>query len=274
MGLLRLDAATRMAVQSLRPWTSQSSIMNTMSKSILSDLRVVIARTYASAARQPYKPSFATRRPNQPFPERKQYLFTHYRDVLSPNSQSATGGVLVLQHNNMTSTELINLRSDLRTAFANSNSIVPMSADTTESSVVLEMVRVAIMRAALPREARYDELRAWLCGPTCLVRLSAATTPSSTSAPSVADPAVVKRVLDVLQKNRKLILLGGRFDQQWFTADGIRRVSELPDIHTLRAELVGLLSAPAQQLSSLLGRIPGDLARTLEGHQKNLQDTS
>jgi hypothetical protein len=155
-----------------------------------------------------------------------------------------------------------------------------MSTDATEPSIILEMVRVAIMRAALPRESSYDELRAWLCGPTCLVRLSAATTSSSSatsvnpSVPSVADPAVVKRVLGVLQKNRKLILLGGRFDQQWFTADGIRRVSELPDIHTLRAELLGLLSAPAQQLSSLIGRVPGDLTRTLEAHQKNLQDTS
>ncbi|RKP25694.1 hypothetical protein SYNPS1DRAFT_22391 [Syncephalis pseudoplumigaleata] len=235
----------------------------------------------ATSARPSYTPAFATRRPNQPFPERKEYLFTHYRDMLSPASQSAAGGMLVLQHNNMTAAELVALRSDLRTAFASntgapasSSPAVPMGADPT---AVLEVVRVAIMRAALPRQTRLDELRSWLCGPTCVVRLAADTTTAASpdddaTTPMVASPAVIKRVLGVLSKHRKLILLGGRFEQQWFAAEGIRRVSELPDIHTLRAELVGLLSAPAQQLSSLLGRVPGDLARTLEAHQKNLQE--
>ncbi|KAI9591391.1 hypothetical protein BDF19DRAFT_272078 [Syncephalis fuscata] len=281
----RTLATTLRAAAKTQHRSSYSTIANNVTaKPHIVRFTSIVARTYSSAAtasssNKKYKPAFAVRRPNQPFPERKEYLFTHYRDIMSSNSRLAAGGVLVLQHNNMTSAELVNLRSELRAAFANTTAMVPMSTDTTDPNAILEVARVAIMRAAIPRQPSFDALRAWLCGPTCLVRLAAAPIDASNDAtattdpvPNAADPATIKRVLAALQKNRKLILLGGRFDAQWFSADGIRRVSDLPDIQTLRAELLALLSAPAQQLTSLLERVPSDLARTLEAHQKNLQE--
>ncbi|RKP07389.1 hypothetical protein THASP1DRAFT_17137 [Thamnocephalis sphaerospora] len=201
--------------------------------------------------------AFPPRRPGQPFPERKAFLHQRYRDLTRADSTTAAGGLLVLQHNNVTAAEMVTIRRDLGAAFAGA-AAVP----------AIEIVRTGLLRAALPRGDSYAPMRAWLCGPTCIVRLAAVAESGQTV---VAEPADIKRVLTVLQRHRKLMLLGGRFDQHWLTATGIREAAELPSIDMLRAQLVALLETPAQQLRAVLDRIPGDLARTLDGHRANLE---
>jgi len=50
-------------------------------------------------------------------------------------------------------------------------------------------------------------------------------------------------------------------------------VSKLPTLDTLRAQVVGLLSAPASQLAMILGEASGGkLARTLEGLKIGLEE--
>ena len=50
-------------------------------------------------------------------------------------------------------------------------------------------------------------------------------------------------------------------------------VAKLPTLDTLRAQLVGLLSAPATQLAMVLSEASGGkLARTLEGLKKSLEE--
>jgi ribosomal protein L10 len=56
--------------------------------------------------------------------------------------------------------------------------------------------------------------------------------------------------------------------------EGVRDVSKLPTLDTLRAQIVGLLSSPAVQLAAILSEASGGkLARTLEGLKKGLEES-
>lgn len=56
-------------------------------------------------------------------------------------------------------------------------------------------------------------------------------------------------------------------------AEEVSEVAKLPNLDTLRAQLVGLLSAPSMQLAALLNEAGGaKLARTLEGLKKSLEE--
>jgi large subunit ribosomal protein L10 len=231
----------------------------------------VATRTFAtvneatSSKKSKFTPAFPLRSPGQPFPERKAYLYAHYKEMMAANSPSARGGLLILQHNNLTASELVTIRRDLNAAFTGKQSPV----DDNSNGPVFEIVRHSVLRAALPRSAKFSPIRAWLCGPICVVRLPADAAPEGQI--TVGDPTIIKRALDVLQQHRKLILLGGRFERHWLTANGVKEAAKLPTIDHLRAELLGLLSTPAQQLRSVLEHVPGALARSLKIHQENLE---
>ncbi|CDO73407.1 hypothetical protein BN946_scf185013.g41 [Trametes cinnabarina] len=69
-----------------------------------------------------------------------------------------------------------------------------------------------------------------------------------------------------------LKLLGALIEGRLFKAEGVQSVAELPTLDGLRAQIVGLLSAPAMQLSMVLNEASGaKLARTLEGFKKSLE---
>ena len=58
-----------------------------------------------------------------------------------------------------------------------------------------------------------------------------------------------------------------------FVKSGLEQVAKLPTLDTVRAQIVGLLSAPAAQLSGVLSMASGgQLARTLEGLKKGLEE--
>ncbi|KAI0783140.1 hypothetical protein C8Q75DRAFT_811159 [Abortiporus biennis] len=71
----------------------------------------------------------------------------------------------------------------------------------------------------------------------------------------------------------ELNLVGALIEGRVFAAEGVRDVAKLPMLDTIRAQLVGLLSAPAAQLAMVLSEASGGkLARTLEGLKKSLED--
>ncbi|EPT03351.1 hypothetical protein FOMPIDRAFT_6166, partial [Fomitopsis schrenkii] len=70
----------------------------------------------------------------------------------------------------------------------------------------------------------------------------------------------------------QLKLVGALIEGQLFQAPGVLKVAELPTLETLRAQLVGMLSAPAMQLSMVLSEASGaKLHRTLEGLRRGLE---
>jgi len=90
-----------------------------------------------------------------------------------------------------------------------------------------------------------------------------------------ADPATpgrrVKRQRRILSPELKL--MGAVVDGKVFLPQGIKEVAKLPSLDTLRAQLIGLLSAPANQIAGVLGEASGGrLARALEGLKKGLEE--
>jgi ribosomal protein L10 len=84
----------------------------------------------------------------------------------------------------------------------------------------------------------------------------------------------MKRQRPVLTPDLKVV--GALIEGKVFLPQGVRDVSALPTLDTLRAQIVGLLSHPGMQIAALLNEAGGaKLARTLEGLKKSLEeDTS
>ncbi|KAF9535734.1 hypothetical protein CPB83DRAFT_842243 [Crepidotus variabilis] len=90
-----------------------------------------------------------------------------------------------------------------------------------------------------------------------------------------ADPAQPGRRMKRQRQDRlpELKLMGAIIENKVLLAEGVKNVSNLPTLDTLRAQIVGLLSAPASQIAMVLGQAGGgQLARTLEGLKKGLED--
>jgi ribosomal protein L10 len=98
----------------------------------------------------------------------------------------------------------------------------------------------------------------------------------SSKKPSADDPDFVpgrrvKRVKPTLAP--ELTVMGALIEGRVFKAAAVRDVASLPTLDTLRAQLVGLISSPANQIGGILGQASGgQLARTLEGFKRSLED--
>ena len=102
----------------------------------------------------------------------------------------------------------------------------------------------------------------------------AQTSPSKK--PSADDPDFipgrrVKRARPTLTP--ELTVMGALIEGRVFKAPNVQDVASLPTLDTLRAQLIGLISSPANQIAGILSQAGGgQLARTLEGFRKGLED--
>lgn len=92
------------------------------------------------------------------------------------------------------------------------------------------------------------------------------STPSSRSPP--LDPK--SKLLPPLER---LPLLSSLLEHRSFGVEATTRVGELPGLEILRAQVVGLLSAPAGKLSSVLEQRAKEVGRTLEGLREGLRES-
>ena len=103
-----------------------------------------------------------------------------------------------------------------------------------------------------------------------------AKVPSSKN-PSADDPDFVpgRRVKRVKPTpTPELTVMGALIEGRVFKAPAVRDVASLPTLDTLRAQLVGLISSPANQIAGILVQASGgQLTRTLEGFRKGLEDS-
>ena len=99
---------------------------------------------------------------------------------------------------------------------------------------------------------------------------------SSSKKPSADDPDFVpgRRVKrSKPTPTPELTVMGALIEGRVFKAAAVRDVASLPALDTLRAQLIGLISSPANQIAGILGQASGgQLARTLEGFKKGLED--
>ncbi len=81
------------------------------------------------------------------------------------------------------------------------------------------------------------------------------------------DPvAVAKAAVDFAKTNDKFVLVGGALGSQVLDASGVKALSELPSLDSLRAKLLGLLAAPATRIAGVLQAPAGQLARVFAAY--------
>jgi large subunit ribosomal protein L10 len=102
---------------------------------------------------------------------------------------------------------------------------------------------------------RFEGIKPMLTGPTALAWS--------------ADPvSVAKAAIEFSRTNDKLVVIGGSLGAQTLDASGVRALAELPPLDTLRARIVGLISAPATRIAGTLQAPAGQLARVFGAYAK------
>jgi large subunit ribosomal protein L10 len=148
-----------------------------------------------------------------------------------------TSFVLVARNGGMTVAEVSELRRRMREAGATykvaKNRLAALALDGT----------------------RFDGIAPLLKGPTALAWSR--------------DPvAVAKTAVEFAKGNDKFVILGGAIGKQTLDAAGVKALSELPSLDTLRASLVGLIQTPASRIASVLQAPGGQLARVFAAYAK------
>lgn len=148
-----------------------------------------------------------------------------------------TSFVLVARNGGMTVAEVSTLRNRMREAGATykvaKNRLAALALDGT----------------------RFDGIKPLLKGPTALAWSK--------------DPvAVAKTAVEFAKGNDKFVILGGALGTQTLDAAGVKALSELPSLETLRAQLLGLIQTPASRIASVLQAPGGQLARVFAAYAK------
>jgi large subunit ribosomal protein L10 len=148
-----------------------------------------------------------------------------------------TSFVLVAQNKGLTVAEVSELRRRMRAAGATykvaKNRLAMLALDGT----------------------RFQAVSPLLKGPTAL-------------AWSTDPVAVAKTAVDFAKGNDKFVILGGALGTQALNLDGIRALSELPSLETLRAQLLGLIQTPATRIAGVLQAPGSQLARVFSAFAK------
>ena len=82
-----------------------------------------------------------------------------------------------------------------------------------------------------------------------------------------SDPVQLTKLLTNFAKNNSnLVILGGIMDNEILSVEKIEILSKLPSLEEIRAQLIGLISSPAQKIASVITAPPGDLARVFNAY--------
>lgn len=90
---------------------------------------------------------------------------------------------------------------------------------------------------------------------------------------SYADPVrLAKALVDYAKENDKFALQGGMLAGKAIDSKEIATLATLPGLDTLRAQLIGLLQAPAQKILGVLQAPGGQIARLASARSKKLEE--
>lgn len=260
-------------------------------------------RGYAISVQLPKAPKGKTKQ--RVFKDKKAFQFNWYTRILQTSTNAP---VLILHHHNFTAQRLKKLRADISTAFRKSSASLssprpspPVPAFSLEPTFTV--VRTGIFGAALRElpNISLKEVERMInkqAGSFAVVtfpsfdppQLNAILRAMDRSVPPKrpkndeelkremeeknADPAQpgkrMKRVRQI--RTPELKLMGAVLENRVFLPAGVKDISRLPSLDTLRGQVVGLLSSPAAHLAAILSEASGGrLARTLEGFKKGME---
>ncbi|KAF8240793.1 hypothetical protein L208DRAFT_1230673 [Tricholoma matsutake] len=236
------------------------------------------------------------------FKDKKSFQYNWYMRILE---DSSNGPLLFLNHKEFSAQRLVKLRQDILVSTRSKPSLAsPTPVPVPQSEPSLTVIRTSIFGAALRdfpniNLEQVDQMLNGTAGNFAVLSLPKFDPPQlsailramdrgvpmrSPKTPDeikkeleekTADPETpgrrVKRMRKILHPELKLV--GALIEGHVFLPERVRDVSNFPTLDTLRAQIVGLLSAPATQLAGVLSQASGGrLARTLEGLRKGLEE--
>jgi len=240
------------------------------------------------------------------FKDKKAFQYNWYTRILKSNTSTP---LLILYHDDFTAQRLKKLRSDIAIASQKAQPLLsgpsPLPS-ISASQPTLTVIRTSIFGAALRdlpninladverminnQSGRFTVLSLPSLHPPQLNAILRAMDRSVPPKPPKteqelkqeqdeknADPAQPGRRMKRVRQTRipELKVMGAIIENRVLLPENVQDVSKLPTLDTLRAQIVGLLSAPAAQLAAILSEASGGkLARTLEGFKKGLEDSS
>ncbi len=139
--------------------------------------------------------------------------------------------------------------ADYRTV--NVEEIAELRGNLSAEQAEFHVVKNSALRVAA-RERNLPDLEEWLAGPTAIVI-------------GGDNPSGVAKILRNFTKDKKkLELKTGVLGDRTLSVEEIEALAELPSLDVLRAQLLGLLSTPAQQMVRVLAAAPQGLLNVLQ----------
>ncbi|KAF8640427.1 hypothetical protein AX17_000092 [Amanita inopinata Kibby_2008] len=259
------------------------------------------ARSYAISVKAP-RPLSGRTEPRV-FKDKKAFQYNWYTDILNGSNGAP---LLFFNHVDFSAERLIMIRRDIVAA---SNRIQPSLASPTPTLAVLPQPRLTVIRTSIfgaalrdypdVNKAEVEKIFEGTSGNFVVLSLPSFHPPQLNAVLRTMEKSVpprppkteeeIKRELadknaDPENPGRRkkrqravltpeLKLVGAFIEGKVFLPQGVQDVSKLPTLDTLRAQIVGLLSAPAMQLAAVLNEAGGaKLARTLEGLKKSMEE--
>ncbi|KAK2464899.1 hypothetical protein APHAL10511_002975 [Amanita phalloides] len=238
------------------------------------------------------------------FKDKKAFQYNWYTSILNETDGSP---LLFLNHTDFTAQRLVKLRRDIAAAVNRvpaPSLTSPTPAPVTPPKPHLTVIRTGIFGAALRdypniNKAEAEKIFEGTSGSFAVLSLRSFNPPLLDAILRAMDKSVpprpakteeeIKRVQAMknadpenpgrrMKRQRAVLtpdlkIVGAFIEGKVFLPEGVRDVSKLPTLDTLRAQIVGLLSQPAMQLASVLNEAGGaKLARTLEGLKKSMEE--
>ncbi|KAJ2590775.1 hypothetical protein H4R99_006986 [Coemansia sp. RSA 1722] len=120
------------------------------------------------------------------------------------------------------------------------------------------------MIKAVLRDTRFTNMRELFSGPTAIIYW---TEENDTL-------LAMKQAMDVVKKQKKIVLMGAKFENMLLNVEMMHGLVELPALEVLRAQVVGVIQSPAQQLTAVLNRIPQRLVGVLQQKAEASKESS
>ncbi|GAA6021531.1 hypothetical protein JCM10207_005793 [Rhodosporidiobolus poonsookiae] len=236
----------------------------------------------------------------RPLPARKAALFRQHEHLLAAHPL-----VVFLRPGEFTAQEWRQLRAQIAAVpppppaatagepSSSSSSTAP--ADAPSSGLKLTLLRPGLLPALLRSSSAAASPSASTPASPSL-DLSLLSSPSHLKGPLAAltaptlHPPTLAAVLALLQKFsrtppadapppapgaepvERLALLSSLIEARAAGPDRTQAVGKLPPLEVLRAQLVGLISAPGSRIAGVLGQRAGEIGRALEGLKKGLEE--
>ena len=154
-----------------------------------------------------------------------------------------SSSVIVAQYSGLTVSESENLRKQMR-----------------ENGAKFKVTKNRLTKLAI-QETQFKDISDLFKGPTAIAYSS--------------DPvAPAKVAVNFEKKFENFKIIGGAYDGKKIEKDKINFLAELPSLDELRGKLIGLISAPAQKITSIVIEPGTQITRLISAKSSNSQESN